>query len=135
MYKRQGVIASVINQMGSMLPNNVVGVIFFIVIFIVGHALNLAINLLGAYVHTNRLQSVSYTHLYAVYLISGSYDLLVTLEGKTLKEVSRFVSEKLSPLDGVLSTATHFILKKYKDHGTIMVTKKESERLSLIHIL
>lgn len=55
-----GVIASVINQMGSMLPNNVIGVIFFIVIFIVGHALNLAINLLGAYVHTNRLQFVEF---------------------------------------------------------------------------
>ena len=64
-----------------------------------------------------------------MYLISGSYDLLVTLEGKTLKEVSRFVSEKLSPIDGVLSTATHFILKKYKDHGTIMGVKKESERM------
>ena len=44
-------------------------------------------------------------------------------------EVSRFVSEKLSPIDEVLSTATHFILKKYKDHGTIMVPKKESERM------
>ena len=55
-----GVIASVINQMGSMLPNNIVGVIFFIVIFIVGHVLNLAINLLGAYVHTNRLQFVEF---------------------------------------------------------------------------
>ena len=55
-----GVIASVINQMGSMLPNNVIGVIFFIVIFIFGHALNLAINLLGAYVHTNRLQFVEF---------------------------------------------------------------------------
>lgn len=55
-----GVIASVINQMGSMLPNNVIGVIAFIVIFIVGHALNLAINLLGAYVHTNRLQFVEF---------------------------------------------------------------------------
>lgn len=55
-----GVIASVINQMGSMLPNNVIGVIFFIIIFIFGHALNLAINLLGAYVHTNRLQFVEF---------------------------------------------------------------------------
>ena len=53
----------------------------------------------------------------------------MTLEGRTLKEVSRFVSEKLSPIDEVLSTATHFILKKYKDHGTIMVPKKESERM------
>ena len=55
-----GVIASVINQMGSMLPNNIVGVIFFVIIFIVGHTLNLAINLLGAYVHTNRLQFVEF---------------------------------------------------------------------------
>lgn len=55
-----GVIASVINQMGSMLPNNVVGVIFFIIIFLVGHSMNLAINLLGAYVHTNRLQFVEF---------------------------------------------------------------------------
>lgn len=71
----------------------------------------------------------NYPEVYAVYLISGSYDLLVTLQGKTIKEVSRFVSEKLSPIDGVLSTATHFILKKYKDHGTIMVPRKESERI------
>ena len=71
----------------------------------------------------------NYPEVYAVYLISGSYDLLVTLEGKTLKEVSRFVSERLSPIDEVLSTATHFILKKYKDHGTIMVPKKGSERM------
>ena len=71
----------------------------------------------------------NYPEVYAVYLISGSYDLLITLEGKTLKEVSRFVSERLSPIDEVLSTATHFILKKYKDHGTIMVPKKGSERM------
>lgn len=71
----------------------------------------------------------NYPEVFAVYLISGSYDLLVTLEGKTLKEVSQFVSEKLSPIDEVLSTATHFILKKYKDHRTIMVPKKESERM------
>lgn len=55
-----GVIASVINQMGSMVPNNIFGIIAFIAIFIVGHALNLAINLLGAYVHTNRLQFVEF---------------------------------------------------------------------------
>ncbi len=71
----------------------------------------------------------NYPEVHAVYLISGGYDLLVTLEGKTLKEVSRFVSEKLSPIDSVLSTATHFILKKYKDHGTILGSKKESERM------
>ena len=71
----------------------------------------------------------NYPEVYAVYLISGSYDLLVTLEGKPLKEVSRFVSERPSTIDGVLSTATYFILKKYKDHGTIMVPRKESERM------
>ena len=71
----------------------------------------------------------NYPEVNAVYLISGGYDLLVTLDGKSLKEVSRFVSEKLSPIDSVISTATYFILKKYKDHGTIMVPKKESERM------
>lgn len=61
-----------------------------------------------------------YPEVNSVYLISGGYDLLVTLEGKSLKSISSFVSEKLSTLNGVLSTATHFILKKYKDHGTIL---------------
>lgn len=69
-----------------------------------------------------------YPEVHAVYLISGGYDLLVSLDGKSLKEVSNFVSDKLSTLDGVLSTATHFILKKYKDHGTILSKKNEDER-------
>ena len=73
----------------------------------------------------------NYPEVNAVYLISGGYDLLVTLEGKTLKEVSLFVSEKLSPIDSVISTATHFILKKYKDHGTIMLPKKGSDRMAV----
>lgn len=71
----------------------------------------------------------NYPEVNAVYLISGGYDLLVTLEGKTLKEVSQFVSDKLSPIEAVISTATHFILKKYKDHGTILIKKSESERI------
>ena len=71
----------------------------------------------------------NYPEVHAVYLISGGYDLLVSLEGKTLKEVSQFVSEKLSTLDSVISTATHFILKTYKDHGTILSSKSESERM------
>lgn len=71
----------------------------------------------------------NYPEVTAVYLISGGYDLLVTLDGKTLKEVSQFVSEKLSPVEAVISTATHFILKKYKEHGTILVKKAESERM------
>ena len=69
-----------------------------------------------------------YPEVNSVYLISGGYDLLVTLEGKSLKEVSTFVSDKLSTLEAVLSTATHFILKKYKDHGTILAKKYEDER-------
>lgn len=69
-----------------------------------------------------------YSEVNSVYLISGGYDLLVTLEGKSLKDVSSFVSDKLSTLDGVLSTATHFILKKYKDHGTILTKKYEDTR-------
>lgn len=71
----------------------------------------------------------NYPEVSAVYLISGAYDLLVTLEGKTLKEVSQFVSDKLSPIEAVISTATHFILKKYKDHGTILVSKSKEERM------
>ena len=70
----------------------------------------------------------NYPEVNSVYLISGGYDLLVSLEGKSLKEVSGFVSQKLSALDTVLSTATHFILKKYKDHGTILCKKYEDER-------
>ena len=55
----------------------------------------------------------NYPEVNSVYLISGGFDFMVTLEGKTLREVSEFVSDKLSPLDSVLSTKTNFILKKY----------------------
>ncbi|MEG0962207.1 MAG: Lrp/AsnC family transcriptional regulator [Lachnospiraceae bacterium] len=71
----------------------------------------------------------NYPEVNAVYLISGGYDLLVTLEGKSLREVAQFVSDKLSTLDSVLSTKTNFILKKYKDHGTIMTEKQRDERM------
>ncbi|WP_075721467.1 Lrp/AsnC family transcriptional regulator [Roseburia sp. 499] len=71
----------------------------------------------------------NYPEVNAVYLISGGYDLLVTLEGKTLREVAQFVSDKLSTLDPVLSTKTNFILKKYKDHGTIIAEPEEDERM------
>lgn len=70
----------------------------------------------------------NYPEVDAVYLISGGYDLLVSLEGKSLKAISSFVSDKLSTLDSVLSTATHFVLKKYKDHGTILSKKEDDER-------
>ncbi|MCD8014425.1 MAG: Lrp/AsnC family transcriptional regulator [Lachnospiraceae bacterium] len=71
----------------------------------------------------------NYPEVQSVYLISGAYDLLVILQGKTLREVSSFVSDKLSTLDSVLSTATHFILKKYKDYGTILGKKEKDERM------
>ena len=71
----------------------------------------------------------NYPEVNAVYLISGGYDFLITLKARTLKEVSEFVSGKLAPLDAVLSTATHFVLKKYKDHGAVLVAKTESERM------
>lgn len=71
----------------------------------------------------------NYPEVNAVYLISGGYDLLVTLEGKTLREVAQFVSDKLSTLDSVLSTKTNFILKKYKDHGTVIAKPKDDERM------
>ncbi len=71
----------------------------------------------------------NYPEVNAVYLISGGYDLLVTIEGKTLREVAQFVSDKLSTLDSVLSTKTNFILKKYKDHGTIIAEPEEDERM------
>lgn len=70
----------------------------------------------------------NYPEVKAVYLISGGFDLLVTLEEKNLKDIANFVSDKLSTLDSVLSTATHFILKKYKDHGTILDKKHEDTR-------
>lgn len=74
----------------------------------------------------------NYPEVNSVYLISGGFDFMVTIEGKTLREVSQFVSEKLSTLDSVLSTKTNFILKKYKDHGTVIAEQKKDERIQMI---
>ena len=68
-------------------------------------------------------QIASFPEVQSVYLMSGAYDLAVFIQDKTLQQVSRFVSERISTFDGVLSTATHFILKKYKIEG--VVTEKE----------
>lgn len=65
----------------------------------------------------------------AVYLMSGGFDLTVIIEGRTMKEVALFVGQKLAPLDSVLSTGTHFVLKKYKDHGVIFEDIKKDERM------
>lgn len=68
----------------------------------------------------------------SVYLMSGGFDLTVIIEGKSMKEVSLFVSEKLSTMETVLSTATHFVLKKYKEHGIALEGKKKEDERMLI---
>lgn len=73
----------------------------------------------------------NYPEVESVYLISGGFDFMVILEGNTLREVSQFVSDKLSPLDSILSTKTNFILKKYKDHGTVMAEPAKDERMKI----
>ena len=70
-----------------------------------------------------------YPEVNATYLMAGGFDLLVSLEGKTLREVSSFVTQKLATLEYVISTTTHFVLKKYKDHGTILNGEKTDERM------
>ena len=67
----------------------------------------------------------------SVYLISGGFDFMVIIEGKTLREVAEFVSQKLSTLDSVLSTKTNFILKNYKEQGTIMAELSKDERMKM----
>ena len=76
-------------------------------------------------------QIASFPEVKAVYLMSGAYDLAVFIEDKTLQQVSRFVSERISTFDGVLSTATHFILKKYKIEGALTEREDEDYRLSI----
>lgn len=70
-----------------------------------------------------------YPEVKSVYLMSGAYDLLVEVEGRTLKEVASFVSNKLSPIEAVLSTKTFFILKKYKQDGIIFEEHEGDNRL------
>ncbi len=70
-----------------------------------------------------------YEEVESVYLMSGAYDLAVTIHGKTLREVAGFVSDKIAPLEYVTSTATHFVLKKFKDKGVMYTnTEKNQER-------
>jgi len=65
----------------------------------------------------------------SVFLVSGGYDLLILIEGKTMRDIANFVIEKLSVLPNVRSTASHFLLKKYKEMGTILVEHTERERI------
>ena len=66
-----------------------------------------------------------YDEVKAVYLMSGGFDFTVIIEEKTMKEISQFVTSKLSTLDSILSTSTNFVLKKYKDYGTILAETEE----------
>lgn len=70
-----------------------------------------------------------YDEVKSVSLISGGYDLSVEVEGKTMKEIAIFVAERLAPIDGVLSTTTHFILKRYKQDGVFFTDGPEDKRL------
>ncbi len=73
----------------------------------------------------------SFPEVTSCYLISGTYDLLVIVEGKNLHQVSQFVAEKLSCLENVRGTTTHFLLKKYKEDGIILKQKEENKRIAI----
>ncbi len=73
-----------------------------------------------------------YPEVTSVYLMSGGFDLAVTIEGKSLKDVAMFVAQKLAPMEGVTATATHFVLKKYKDHGVEFVTADATDHRSVV---
>jgi DNA-binding Lrp family transcriptional regulator len=81
----------------------------------------------------NRLAEriAKYAEVRSCFLMSGGYDLLVFVEGKNLREVASFVSEKLATIQGVLSTATHFMLKPYKEQGVLMTREQNEERLAV----
>jgi len=72
-----------------------------------------------------------YGEVSSCFLMSGGYDLLVMVEGKNLREVATFVSEKLATIQGVISTSTHFILKPYKEQGVLMSHEQNEERLAV----
>ncbi len=68
----------------------------------------------------------------AVYLVSGNYDLAIIIEGKSMKEIAAFVSDKLAPLEAILSTSTNFVLKKYKQNGMPLVGEVQDDERMLI---
>src|SRR5437870_4805943 len=72
-----------------------------------------------------------YAEVHSCYLMSGGYDLLVVVEGNSLREVATFVSEKLATVQGVISTATHFMLKPYKEQGVLMSQEQTEDRLAV----
>ena len=72
-----------------------------------------------------------YSEVHSCHLMSGGYDLLVVVEGSNLREVATFVSEKLATIQGVISTATHFMLKAYKEQGILVKREQNDERLAV----
>ena len=73
----------------------------------------------------------SFPEVTSCYLVSGAYDLLVVVEGENLHTVSNFVASKLSPMEGVRGTSTHFLLKKYKEDGQILKKSNNRKRLAI----
>lgn len=73
----------------------------------------------------------SFPEVASCYLISGTYDLLLIVEGKDLHTVARFVAEKLAPLENIKGTTTHFLLKKYKEDGVILKHREENKRIAI----
>lgn len=71
----------------------------------------------------------NFSEVQSVYLMSGGFDFMVILEEKTMKSVSQFISDKLSPIEQIRGTATHFVLKKYKEHGIVLNEEKGDERM------
>ena len=74
---------------------------------------------------------MEFPEVHSLYLMSGTYDLLVVVQGKTMREVAYFVAEKLAPLEHVLSTATHFVLKRYKVDGDMLTERAQPRRLPI----
>jgi len=73
----------------------------------------------------------SFPEVASCYLVSGTYDLLLIIEGKDIHTVSRFVAEKLSPMENIRGTVTHFLLRKYKEDGVILKYKEENKRIAI----
>ena len=75
---------------------------------------------------------LDYDEVESVYLMAGAYDLLLTVKGSTIQEVSSFVAKRLAAMDGILSTATHFMLKRYKENGVSLVDVKKDGREMIV---
>ena len=75
---------------------------------------------------------LGYEEVESVYLMAGSYDLLLTVKGRTIQEISSFVAKQLAAMNGILSTATHFMLKRYKENGVSLVDIDAKDRREMV---